>query len=605
MVEQTGQATYFFKLRHNIALDGDLVLARLELEALLREGAPTGVAASDVMGEFPQLGVLEGPGVPTSHVRRNGVQIMVARGPLERLPELIRRPAFVQRIYCLTADSAAVRRWLEGLEGAVGRVVALYPAGEQVLIEAVPHYALCELAGVVMRPSAGAGDMARQLPLMVDGLLNRNATRAGVRIAERALAAQATTAHLSHDLHTYKAKFFPRLARSLLNICAQRGDGGMPRVLDPFVGSGTTLLEASLLEMPSVGLDIDPLSVLISRVKLEIGQMDSGWLETEASRVLDRIDGRAGGAEDAAFRFPSWLTKNRQMTAERARMLGGEIRRVQAALAVADPQARPLFRVLLSDAIARRIRMRFLGTGVGRFSLTLSKKSIPELMERSLRRCGAVAATFEWLRRELGVEMGRAEVVAGDARRIPERLGAFDVVITSPPYLPASSGRESYARARAPSLIALGMEEPEGVDGLAGRSIGSMGGDSAELERLRRGPRELVAWLRQDALRGIKAEPTARYFLEMEEALREMERAVRPGGVAVVVSGKQSTFYSASTRQVLYVAQSAEWLADLAAGVGFEVEGLQDIQLQKANPNARPRSLDDYYETLIMLRKPG
>ena len=53
------------------------------------------------------------------------------------------------------------------------------------------------------------------------------------------------------------------------------------------------------------------------------------------------------------------------------------------------------------------------------------------------------------------------------------------------------------------------------------------------------------------------------------------------------------------------MAHSAEWLADLAAGVGFEVEGMEDIQLQKANPNARPRSLDDYYETLILLRKPG
>jgi len=34
------------------------------------------------------------------------------------------------------------------------------------------------------------------------------------------------------------------------------------------------------------------------------------------------------------------------------------------------------------------------------------------------------------------------------------------------------------------------------------------------------------------------------------------------------------------------------------------VEALHDIKLFKSNANARPRSLDDYYETLIMLRKP-
>jgi hypothetical protein len=248
--------------------------------------------------------------------------------------------------------------------------------------------------------------------------------------------------------------------------------------------------------------------------------------------------------------------------------------------------------------------MRFLGTGVGRFSLTFSKKTIPDMMEQSLRRCGVVAATYEWLRQELGIELGPSEATVGDARCLPLSLGEFDVVVTSPPYLPASSGRESYAKARAPSLIALGMQDSEGVDGLVDRSIGSMQSEQVDQDALPRGPRELVAWLGQDSLRSIKAGPTARYFLEMDDALREMFQVLRHGGLAVVVSGKQSTFYSSRTREVLYVARSAEWLADLAAGVGFEVESLLDVQLQKANPNARPRSLDDYYETLIMLRKP-
>jgi hypothetical protein len=49
---------------------------------------------------------------------------------------------------------------------------------------------------------------------------------------------------------------------------------------------------------------------------------------------------------------------------------------------------------------------------------------------------------------------------------------------------------------------------------------------------------------------------------------------------------------------------TAQLLAEEARRCGFEVEGLHDLPLKKANMNARPRSLDDYYETLIMLRKP-
>ncbi len=193
----------------------------------------------------------------------------------------------------------------------------------------------------------------------------------------------------------------------------------------------------------------------------------------------------------------------------------------------------------------------------------------------------------------------------GDARRVPGRLGYFDIVLTSPPYLPASSGRESYARARAPSLIALGLKDQRGVDGLAEESVGSMDGRETDPVELTDVQRNLVAWLEADALRAIKAGPTARYFLDMRRALSEIARVLRPGGLAVIVNGKQSTFYRFSTREPLYTVPSAELLAEEAEQMGLTVEALLDVELKKANLNARPRSLDDYFETLIVLRKPG
>lgn len=90
----------------------------------------------------------------------------------------------------------------------------------------------------------------------------------------------------------------------------------------------------------------------------------------------------------------------------------------------------------------------------------------------------------------------------------------------------------------------------------------------------------------------------------MRKALQQMYQCLRSGALAVIVSGKQSTFYQFSTREELYVVQSAEILAEEAQAIGFTVESLHDVQLQKSNKNARPRSLDDYYETLIFLRKP-
>ena len=70
--------------------------------------------------------------------------------------------------------------------------------------------------------------------------------------------------YLTHWIYPYRGKFHPQMVRALLNILGVR-QGSL--VLDPFVGSGTTALEASLLGADVVGIDISPLCVLLTRVK--------------------------------------------------------------------------------------------------------------------------------------------------------------------------------------------------------------------------------------------------------------------------------------------------------------------------------------------------
>jgi len=590
-----------------------LLLARMELGAFLPDGAQGVADITSVVESFPQLAGLRGFGRLGLNVRPDGTQAYIAGGPLMLLPDLIRRVSFVQRIYCVIRDTEKAQGFLNRIRDDVGPVV-IYHADEGFLIaQAVPHYALFELSGVVARRSKGARETRRNLGAMLEALLGKTAEKRSVELAQTALSARSTTSHLSHDIHYYKAKFFPRLARSLLNICAQRLGDGPHRVVDPFVGSGTALLEAATLGIPSVGLDIDPLSVLISETKLEVAQLDSGLLAKEVARAIEILDARARGQlrlfdapllEERPISFPTWLMKNRKMTPDIAQQMSREIGLIQAAVANSDPRARSLFRVLMSDAISRKIRMRFLGTGVGRFSLTFAKTPTPQIFARSLERYVQVVTAFEWLRETIHLSLAGVQVIEADARRLPENLGTFDILVTSPPYLPASSGRESYAKARAPSLIALGIKNRSDVDDLVDDSIGSMNGEGVDLTGLTEGERHIVEWLRHDKLRSIKAEPTARYFVDLRQAFAEMYRILTPGALAVVVSGKQSTFYNFSTRETLYVVRSAEFLAEEAQGVGFEVEALHDVQLSKANMNARPRALDDYYETLIVLRKP-
>jgi len=80
--------------------------------------------------------------------------------------------------------------------------------------------------------------------------------------------------YLTHWIYPYKGKFHPQMIRALMNIIKiQNGE----TLFDPFVGSGTAVLEAQILGVNAIGLDISPLCVLISKAK------------TESVDVLDEI----------------------------------------------------------------------------------------------------------------------------------------------------------------------------------------------------------------------------------------------------------------------------------------------------------------------------
>ena len=71
------------------------------------------------------------------------------------------------------------------------------------------------------------------------------------------------SSYASHDVHAFAAKFPPQLPRAFMRGLTVPGDF----VLDPMMGSGTTIVEALLAGRHGVGLDIDPLALRISQAK--------------------------------------------------------------------------------------------------------------------------------------------------------------------------------------------------------------------------------------------------------------------------------------------------------------------------------------------------
>jgi len=72
--------------------------------------------------------------------------------------------------------------------------------------------------------------------------------------------------YLTHNFHSFPAKFVPQIPQIIINTLSTPGS----TVMDPFSGSGTTLVEAKLAGRHSIGIDINPISLLISKTKTTV-----------------------------------------------------------------------------------------------------------------------------------------------------------------------------------------------------------------------------------------------------------------------------------------------------------------------------------------------
>ncbi len=88
-----------------------------------------------------------------------------------------------------------------------------------------------------------------------------------------------------HRLHPYLGKFIPQLVEVFLKKYFKPEQ----TILDPFLGSGTTLLEANLLNMDSIGIELSEFSHLIAKVKIE--KYDLNLLEGEIIDILQKTKG--------------------------------------------------------------------------------------------------------------------------------------------------------------------------------------------------------------------------------------------------------------------------------------------------------------------------
>lgn len=392
-----------------------------------------------------------------------------------------------------------------------------------------------------------------------------------------------------HGIHEYRGKFFPQLVRSLLNIA---GVGPASLVLDPMCGSGTTPTEAVLLGCQAIGLDLNPLSVLMSRAKYASLTIQPDELIKEFQSLKVELL----HPSTSSTHLPWFESLFPQDQAYLANWFAPQV------LAALDPMAdqikntkhpacRLLFQVTLSN-ILRRVSWQKDD------DLRVRKEIQPELeidvrAEFLAELNRSVKTILALLYENQDFPVGQATIIEGNARQADRLLagqrGQIEAIITSPPYATALP----YLDTDRLSLCYLGLlsrpqHRQRDYQMIGNREITERQRQlnwqeyqqrraelPAEITRVI----DLIDTLNRQTEVGFRRRNLpallARYFLDMQQVFQTFLHLLKPGAPAYVVVGNNHTIAGGQRVEI----ETDKLLAYLGEAVGLKLEGRLSMEM--------------------------
>lgn len=368
-----------------------------------------------------------------------------------------------------------------------------------------------------------------------------------------------------HRWFTFPHSYAPELVTWLLD---EVGIADGERVLDPFCGAGTTVVEAQRLGLPFVASDLLPIAVLATRVKTTATPRED--LEAAADDAVARV----GDAH--RMRPPSPLLRRAFTDTAYARLR----------CAMCADRASEAVRLGVLSIAPAFARLRADGGWLRVATPALSATKVSEVLSAKLR---LMAADAEAIRGPAGV------VLKADARRLPVPSGSVGAVVTSPPY----PNRHDYTRVFAVELE-LGFGLRDDVKDLRYQAIHSHPEAHPERGELDydepQAITRAVASVREQHPDPRIARMLSGYFRDMHAVCAELRRVLRRGGGAALVVG--------NAQYVGVPIPVDEWVADVAEQTGLRTEAVTPLRL-RGNSAQQMKSFGrrPSRESVVLVRK--
>ncbi|OIN94786.1 MAG: hypothetical protein AUJ48_04460 [Deltaproteobacteria bacterium CG1_02_45_11] len=253
---------------------------------------------------------------------------------------------------------------------------------------------------------------------------------------------QFKTGYATNGLFPYRGKFHPQMIKGLINVMGCKpGD----TVLDPMMGSGTVLIEATLMGMDSIGIDVSPFCSFMTKAKVDGLKVPINNLKAALANF------------DSTFNY--FLEKAGELEAskpkEQADLFGKQNK-------IAEPK---LPYGCMRQDIHDFLMLAFLDAKG--YAERSKRKSFRNQFYAILERYIFVAEKIQTVLNGFQDELGTADPRTGDARRMDIADESIDGIIFSPPY----SFAIDYLENDAYHLNAIGVD----IDKLRESMVGLRG----------------------------------------------------------------------------------------------------------------------------------
>ncbi|MCF2143102.1 MAG: site-specific DNA-methyltransferase [Candidatus Heimdallarchaeota archaeon] len=610
------KVTFFFKIFNNIKSEHESKdLAKIELNSLFGE-VEVITNFMDFMSQSPlkffmtkKFRIQDIISFELPYGRIQGYY--AERNDIFDITNLIKRLAYIREIFLIMETKSDPETILQEIfkEGIVGKNVQFFIKNDYILFRFITNQYFLEKSEYISKLSRSEAEIDSNVDILFSHLFENiyripssSTLAVGKQLEDWFAIREEPSLYLNHYMHAYKGKFHPKMTRALINYVFNRNKGA---ILDNFAGSGTALVEANYLGLDAFGIEINPLSVLMTNVKCNSVKIPISKLRKEIAIFVNKLEKvinhfeKLKQGQQLLIDIPIDIKKINETKNNYKEILAKRnFSNISDDLINAVILAKEVLKTVTDKAIHDFLLLSISGTISD--SLRRRKANFLEILNSRLNNLYLRLYLYQKLNSVLKIRNCKAKCFVGDTREMHViKSNSVDGIVNSPPYSTAID----YIGNDYPQLVLLDM-----VDSFSKLEAEMMGNprvnfDRKTIQKMIDGELENPLVNSSIAMKYVKllvengrpdvGHRTFKFFLDMFYTLKEMHRVLKNRGKAAIVIGNNHYKINEHYQEI----PNDDVLLEMAKEIGFKKDLVIKRDLHKTQVGNIRR------ETVLFIQK--